>query len=230
MGLQFEVSMDSNVLFFTDALTLPSAFSVATVLFGQPSSTAVATSQFIWDNITLVNYAGTQLLGNPSFEAGLLSAGLGVATGNWGYYVQSATTVNRVTSPVASGVWAVDITVPSTGGSRGGYAFQDVAQSFIPVDNLILELDFDLYRSSGSVQEITVAFDWDRGLGTVGSQALLRFNASTIDWSAFGGSGVISHTVSTGVWHHGVIRIGFNVDLNPPVTERWVTGFAWSES
>ena len=230
MGLQLEVSMDSNVLMFTDTLTLPSAFSVATVLFGQPSSTATATSQFIWDNVTLVNYVGTQLLGNPSFEAGLLSAGLGVAAGNWGYYVQSATTVNRVTSPVASGVWAVDITVPSTGAPRGGYAFQDVAQSFIPVDNLILELDFDLYRSSGSVQEITVAFDWDRGLGTVGSQALLRFNASTIDWSAFGGSGVISHTVSTGVWHHGVIRIGLNVDLNPPVIERWSTGFAWSES
>lgn len=220
------VRLDGVQILVEQGLPLPTGYSLVTPMVGQTAGVSAGSGHFSWDNVQMKNHLNVDLLGNPGFESALLSTGTGTATGNFRPNVSGLSTAGRVTSPVQSGSWAGDTSAAAGGGV--GYIFQDVAESFVDVDELTLTLNLDLYRHSGGYQDALIMFDWDRGIGHYIAATRLRIDPSVIQTEIFGVYGSLPLSVTSGVWHHLEISIYFNTYTAPTVGERWAPGFAFA--
>ena len=166
------------------------------------------------------------MVGNGGFEAPVVgpttNAPVPPSVGNWllNYQAPRGTTLERVTSPVRYGDWALRLAAPA--GQGAPYAMQDL----LLVTGDVFEFQFDVWPILGA-QLAAVTFDWDRGVtgeaaGSVTANMTADAFSVTLSGSALQDPGgnplpeILLDPLPYGEWTNVLLRIrtaltGWNV-------------------
>ena len=179
---------------------LVTSYSTATVLLGELAGTVPDTSEFFFDDVSVLA-AGSELLGNRGFESALAGSGShATTTGNWMALPLGAAVVERSAAQARTGSHSGHVDINGTGMLQAGYLFQDISIAAGTA------FEFTVHaRPIHGRQYASILFDWSRP-GSAGADCSVVLAPSATTVTVFGVS-LAGPGLPAGSWSQARVRV-----------------------